>query len=534
MLYKTRDHMTTHRLPTPGSDSGTWGDILNDFLVQAHNSDGTLNPNSVGTAQLQLNSVAAGQLQDGSVTDVKLSITAAIAKSKLATSVQISLAAADSSVQSVNAKAPASGAITLTASDVGAPLKPVAAADGKTLRWNNNLGQLEDATTALNAAYAPLATTGRSDTGISIPAGWGSFWRAKRALAGAGTGKATIAVVGDSVAWGAYSSNPSTKGWASLVRIALQTAYGDGGSGYVGVQNALAVMSALGVSSAARTAYGAAAAVTGTWASNGGFGIGNVSISSATTASTITFTVRGTAVSMYYVTNPGNATFNWSIDGVAQTAVSTNASGNMGRTTVTGLATGSHTVVISQPGTSNLFICGCAGENASGIVLNNFSTFGATSANYNNTDSFGGVAKWSGGSGYPADLNVYALSLNSAGAGVAGDGWIRDVHRYLQQVKNVAAPASDVLIVMEHIGNADNATPVYQEYVSRIQDLAAAYGAGLINLWTLGRNSYNYWAALNYWSVEDGTGGPGSSAQHPSDLGHAFIAGQILSILLSA
>ncbi len=30
------------RLPTPGSDINTWGDILNDFLNTAHNSDGTL------------------------------------------------------------------------------------------------------------------------------------------------------------------------------------------------------------------------------------------------------------------------------------------------------------------------------------------------------------------------------------------------------------------------------------------------------------------------------------------------------------
>jgi hypothetical protein len=30
------------RLPNPGSDTNTWGNILNDFLSQAHNSDGTL------------------------------------------------------------------------------------------------------------------------------------------------------------------------------------------------------------------------------------------------------------------------------------------------------------------------------------------------------------------------------------------------------------------------------------------------------------------------------------------------------------
>jgi hypothetical protein len=69
---------TTHRLPTPGSDSGTWGDILNDFLLQAHNTDGSL--------------------QDSIITDSKISSSAAIAKAKLATAVQTSLSAADNAV----------------------------------------------------------------------------------------------------------------------------------------------------------------------------------------------------------------------------------------------------------------------------------------------------------------------------------------------------------------------------------------------------------------------------------------------------
>jgi hypothetical protein len=32
------------RLPTPGKDAGNWGNILNDFLSQAHAADGSLKP----------------------------------------------------------------------------------------------------------------------------------------------------------------------------------------------------------------------------------------------------------------------------------------------------------------------------------------------------------------------------------------------------------------------------------------------------------------------------------------------------------
>lgn len=38
------------RLPQPGSDNGTWGDILNDFLSAAHNSDGSLKSSSLSAA----------------------------------------------------------------------------------------------------------------------------------------------------------------------------------------------------------------------------------------------------------------------------------------------------------------------------------------------------------------------------------------------------------------------------------------------------------------------------------------------------
>lgn len=50
------------RLPKPGGDNGNWGDILNDYLSQTHNPDGTLKDNSVGSAQIA----------DGSLTETLL------------------------------------------------------------------------------------------------------------------------------------------------------------------------------------------------------------------------------------------------------------------------------------------------------------------------------------------------------------------------------------------------------------------------------------------------------------------------------
>lgn len=42
----------TARLPVPGSDDGTWGTVLNDFLSQSLANDGTIKPGVVGASQI--------------------------------------------------------------------------------------------------------------------------------------------------------------------------------------------------------------------------------------------------------------------------------------------------------------------------------------------------------------------------------------------------------------------------------------------------------------------------------------------------
>lgn len=71
------------RLPTPGSDNGTWGVILNDFLDQVHESTGLLKANSVGTTQLSDNSVTSAKIVDGTIVNADISASAAIAQSKV-------------------------------------------------------------------------------------------------------------------------------------------------------------------------------------------------------------------------------------------------------------------------------------------------------------------------------------------------------------------------------------------------------------------------------------------------------------------
>lgn len=60
------------RLPQPGGDSGRWGEILNDYLSQAHTDDGQLKSATVGTTQLQPNAVTTDAIADAQVTNAKI------------------------------------------------------------------------------------------------------------------------------------------------------------------------------------------------------------------------------------------------------------------------------------------------------------------------------------------------------------------------------------------------------------------------------------------------------------------------------
>lgn len=50
------------RLPQPGGDAGQWGDILNEYLSVAHNADGTIRNQTVGTVQLVDSAVSGSKL----------------------------------------------------------------------------------------------------------------------------------------------------------------------------------------------------------------------------------------------------------------------------------------------------------------------------------------------------------------------------------------------------------------------------------------------------------------------------------------
>lgn len=92
------------RLPIPGQDSGTWGDILNQYLSQSHATDGTLKAGSVGSTQLQDNSVTNNAIAPNTITNAEIASDAVNATSIADGSIVNNLIA-DSTIQEVKLSA---------------------------------------------------------------------------------------------------------------------------------------------------------------------------------------------------------------------------------------------------------------------------------------------------------------------------------------------------------------------------------------------------------------------------------------------
>ncbi|GGX26899.1 hypothetical protein GCM10010353_47580 [Streptomyces chryseus] len=253
----------------------------------------------------------------------------------------------------------------------------------------------------------------------------------------------------------------------------------------------------------------------------------------------MTFTVRGSTIKIYTVSGGTRPSFTYAIDGgSAVTVTQTAGSAGIQVTTVTGLTSGSHTVVLTCGTTSTgqyLTVVGVSGENATGIIVHNLAMGGASSASYANNTVAQLNSTWNGGSDFPVDLVVYTAGPNDAAGNVTADAWATNVAKYLKAVKDTGAAngSTDVVILLPHPGNFDLTNYKYQDYAAKALGLAHTYNAAFVDMWTIGDNSWNLWNSLGYWGTSAGTGAAGTDSVHPSDAGFAHMANTVLPILTS-
>jgi lysophospholipase L1-like esterase len=167
------------------------------------------------------------------------------------------------------------------------------------------------------------------------------------------------------------------------------------------------------------------------------------------------------------------------------------------------------------------------------VVVNNLAMGGASSSSYANNTTAQLNSTWNGGVDYPADLVIYTAGPNDATANTAPDVWSSNVAKYLKAVRDTgsATGATDVIIMMPHLGTHDTTNYQYQSYAERGRVLAEVYGAAFINMWAIGRNSWAYWSGLGYWGTSAGTGAAGTDAVHLSDAGFQHMADQVIPLL---
>lgn len=382
------------------------------------------------------------------------------------------------------------------------------------------------------------STSSPNIRGVHLPTGWGSNF-----LAAIANGKARVGVTGDSVLQGYAASNPDTLSFLGLLTAALKAKWGDGGSGFKSASFSSTFINA--GNPAFSTAWASALySLTGAWINETAAlnGPSSYYLGTVTNGSTVTRVVTGTTVKTFTFGGPSSAgNFTYSIDGGAETGAISGVQAAAGPvvTTITGLTAGAHTVVVTaSPGATTSYFGGITGENATGVVVDNFARGGADSSYFNNSDAQAAGASWSGGYNYPGDLNIWEAGVNDGFRNLSGDTWAKNTRIWLEAVRNPPSGqgngASDVLIILPHVGRWDVPTAAggpggsaagnytYSDISVRALGLAEAYGAALIDFWTIYQNSYNYFASLNGWGSLTSPGSVGTDLVHPGDIGHGL------------
>lgn len=400
-----------------------------------------------------------------------------------------------------------------------------------------------------------------------IPSGWDAGWRT--ALASVNSGLARVSVIGDSQTYGYYASSLQTTSWFGLIRSALQAKYGDGGSGLQTTAFSTTVLNNEARNASVINAWIAAGDLigqTGTWTEiyNGTDGPGGSVLRTVVLNSSLTFTVRGTRVDIFYqsIPNATAGTLRYSVDGGAAVDVSTfrATQGAVETITLTGLSAGNHTVVISAPdadgSTKGISVCSVSGRNSTGVVVDRCARGGQVSYVINNVPAAtwttgngaltwggaaqnlrGGVGGWNGGSYRNADLIMIALGANDAAqstGSITPDTYFSNFKKYLVDVRE-SNPSASILLIGQLRGAPSveaAATQYFANYMGKLEELCAAFNCGFINVFAASYNSYNWALGKGYWGNNAVVGVSGSDTVHQSDAGHAWQAGVILPIII--
>jgi hypothetical protein len=130
------------------------------------------------------------------------------------------------------------------------------------------------------------------------------------------------------------------------------------------------------------------------------------------------------------------------------------------------------------------------------------------------------------------DLFIGELGGNDAAVSNSAATYIAYVNSYMNLARQANA-LCDIVWILTPLNNGTDPTNVYYQYARELRALCETYGAMLIDLYAISRNTPATWLKLGYMGDGLADGLAGVDKAHWSDAGHSFVA-RILTSLLTA
>lgn len=383
------------RLPTPGSDRGNWGSILNDYLSQSHKSDGTLKDSVVGAGQLQDNAVTTSKLAPGAVTKSTVGLAhvddTSDADKPISTAVQAALTL---KANSADIAGQVSSQVNPVATALHAFLPSYAGSLAKT--WNPSLCLYNGESPSLRAIRS-LIRKGRTGTRVRL------------------------VCAGDSKTSGSGAAQP---------QVAVNS-YPGQLSDLLGAKPGMVYGNTWDTRWSARTNVSDAGnysqnyfACTGTWS--------------------VTFTSLEsmTGFKVFAYISPGG-TINVSVDGVAQTPMTVTSGSTWKSGSFSGFTDTTHVIILS--GTTSASLLGIESTYSTGLTISNAGRPSSSAAEWLMTGDWSRLYASTYGVGNTTiskpDLTVIAIGTNTNTSTLA------DIHSFIANVAGLYTGAAPLLVV---------------------------------------------------------------------------------------
>lgn len=484
------------RLPIPGSDSGTWGAILNDFLLREHNADGTLKIRNDGALDIEAATAAkagiiklAGDL--GGTYNAPTVPGLASKEPAITAGSTGQYYRGDKSWQTLDKTAVGLGDVDNT-SDAAKPVSDATRIAINAVVADTIASGVTNIAPSQDAVYNALAL--KADRGNMAPR-----WQA--ALANAHNIATQAIFIGSSTTAG-NNSFPFYNRYVDQTGQILHRSFNSAGS--VGGRYIPAV----------DTLWATTGTVTNAAT---GFGLNTQSMAAgATKTITVTSCDR---IDIFYTQGAGAGSATVTIDGTVATTITPSTSGAAGQETgvwtSNALARGAHTVVVTAVGAFGFSgMYAQDGDNTTGVRIYNSGKFGALASDFASDSTL-----WTRAATLSdPSLVLIMLGSNEYRNGISPTAFKANLLTIINNAKTALSSAAPDFILVNSYKRFDTSSPAYAYEL---------YGAVMQQLASEQSRVYYLDVSSQFPSANDATHDPQDLMDtdniHMKNAGHAYM-----------